>query len=263
VVVDIQAVEVEEDIPVVVAAAEVDMPKLLLSLVEVVVVVPTAVILDLQDHPVNLDNLEVLAIPVPLDHLETLVALTLHPVHQLLHHHANHAVLDHPDPLGHLAPLEMPEAPANQDKVAELLHPDLLDQKAHLANLATLDNLAALDNLANLLNQPLLLQDHLAHLEMLDQTANLDNPEHQEEAVDKDHLDPKDLPDHPAQLANLETLVNLATLVNLEVLEKRVFARNTAPSTVVSSSKTELAVKLLTIFVLFEHFVRAKQKHSL
>jgi hypothetical protein len=262
-VVDIQVVEVEEeDIPVVAAAVVVvDMHKLLLPLYQLVV--PTAAILDLQDHPVNLDNLEDLATPVPLEHLEILVALTLHPVHQLLHHHANHVLLDHPDPLDHLAPLEMPEAPANQDKVVELLHPDLLDQKDHLANLATLDNLAALDNLANLLNQPLLLQDHLAHLEMLDHPANLDNPEHQEEAVDKDHLDPKDLPDHPAQLVNLETLVNLATLVKLEVLEKRVFARNTAPSTVVSSSRTELAVKLLIIFVLFEHFVRAKHKHSL
>ena len=95
---------------------------------------------------------------MPLDHLEILVALMLHPVHQLLHHHANPALLDHPDPLDHLAPLEKPEAPVNQDKVVVLLHPDLLDQKAHLVNLATLDNLAALDNLANLLNQPLLLQ---------------------------------------------------------------------------------------------------------
>jgi hypothetical protein len=164
------------------------------------------------------------------------------------HHHANHALqvlLAHPaNPVN----LATPDKTDNPENLEETHNPDLLDQKAHLAHLETLvplDNPETLEPLLKAKESNLDLLDHLEMLEHLDNLANPVNPETMDNPV---ALDPKA---HPAHLANQETpetTVNQANPDNLEVLEKRVSARNTAPSMVVFSSKMELADKQCRFF---------------
>ena len=181
-----------------------------------------------------------LVLLVPLDNLVNNPLLL---ANNNKHHHANHAQLDHPAHLDHPDLLEMLDQMATLDLLVDQLPLANLDQKDLPAHLAQMDNLVLLDNLVpplnpmefNLAHLDLLeMLDHLAHLDLLDNLVPMELLETQDQKVP---LAPMEI------LDPMETQVHPDKLDPLVVLEKRVSAPNTAPSTVVSSSKTELAVK--------------------
>jgi hypothetical protein len=167
-----------------------------------------------------------------------------------LHPHANHAHKDHPDLLAHPDLLETQERlvpPADPDTMLLPEPPvpeDLPDQ---------LEKPAPLDPLANLDNPPSAspsLPDPRENPEISDHP---DLPVHLVNPVWMAHLDQPDPRENPEPLAPMEPTETPDLLDHPappERRERRVFARNTAPSTVVSSSKTELADKSINwVFV--------------
>ena len=186
--------------------------------------------------------------PVHLVPLDNLVNNPLLLANNNNHPHANHAQLDHPAHLDHPDLLEMLDQMATLDLLVDQLPLANLDQKDLPAHLAQMDNLVLLDNLVpplnpmefNLAHLDLLeMLDHLAHLDLLDNLVPMELLETQDQKVP---LAPMEI------LDPMETQVHPDKLDPLVVLEKRVSAPNIAPSTVVSSSKTELAVKHLHLF---------------
>jgi hypothetical protein len=179
--------------------------------------------------------------PVLLANLETLASHQLLHANQQLHHHANPAHKDLPVHQVH------PDLPETQERLVLLADLDmmlLLEPLDHVDHPDLLVNPALLDHLENLVFPLLLCHLFLAllenpeisdHLDLLDHLANPVWTAHQ------DLLDPKE---------NLELLV-ITVLMEIQDLQahldqlvlpaRRVSARNTVPSTVVSSSKTALA----------------------
>jgi hypothetical protein len=208
---------------------------------------------------VLVDNQGLLVLPVTMVALVKPVLLVppvnlekhlLNHVPNKLHHHANHVLLDH---LAHLAHPVLPVMLDQMDnlvQMADLLllenldHQDLLDLPALMDNpeLPETQELMPSQKAFNLAHLDLLVMlDHPDLLDLLDNLAMMVHP---------DNLDQKD---HPAQLEILALMVNLVLpdkLVPLVELEKKVSAPNIAPSTVVSSSKTELADKQISLFTL-------------
>ena len=169
----------------------------------------------------------------------------------LLPHHANHALKvlpAHPDLLDHLV---MPEPLDNLEILALMLHPANPDQKDHLDLLESPDNLVPLVSLEPPLNLNLSFQVNLdllvkpAHLDLQDPPVNLVLMALPGQLDQKDHLD---LMDPLAKTDNPALPVNPAPL---DPLERRVSARNTVPSMVVCSSKTEPDVRHLYLLVFF------------
>jgi len=164
------------------------------------------------------------------------------------HPHANPAQLDHPAHLVHPDLLEMLDQTATLDLLVDQLPLANLDQKDLLAHLDQMDNLAPLDNLVPLPKAMEFNLDHQDQLEMLDHLA------HPDLLVNLETMELPETQDPKVPLAPMETLDPMETQVPpdkldpLVVLEKRVSAPNTVPSTVVSSSKTELADKHLHLF---------------
>jgi hypothetical protein len=180
--------------------------------------------------------------PVLLANLETLASHQLLHANQQLHHHAN---------------------PAHKDLPAHQVHPDLLETQERLVLLADLDMMLLLEPLdhvdhPDLLVNPALL-DHLENpvfqhkanhlllesLEKLEISDHLDLLDHLVNPVwtaHQDLLDQKENLDFPVITVLMEILDLQAHLDQLVLPARRVSARNTVPSTVVSSSKTALAL---------------------
>jgi len=201
-------------------------------------------------------NLALLVLLVTMDVLVNPVLLALpvlpekHPhslVPNKLHHHANHALLDH------LVHLDLPDQLVMQDQMVnqEMEEAQPLPASQDLKDLQVLldqmETLGLQGNPVHLLNQKELPQAHQDLLEMLDHLAHQDLLDNLETMV---HLDNPDLKVPLVQMEILEAMANPVLLVKLdlpEVQEKRVSAPNIVLSMVVSSSKTELADKHLHI----------------
>lgn len=176
-------------------------------------------------------------------------------------HHANNAQPASPAQLDLPVLLASPEPPDHLVKVAELLHQAHLDPKDHLDHPALLEtpvHLALLDNLLLLAQSLPESLDHLAMLDLLALLVNLVPPDKAELA----HPDPKAHPDLLEPPDNLATTALPATLVLPELAAREVSARNTAPSTVVFSSRMEQDVAKhsaaeFLILVLFGYFKQA------
>jgi len=159
------------------------------------------------------------------------------------HHRANLALKVLPAHLVNPVNLETPVPTDNPASLADNHNPDLQDPKVPLAHPETLvlpDNPETPELPLNPKASNLDLQAQLEMLAPQDNPAALANPETMDNPVNPD---PKDLPAHPVQLATPVKMVNPDNPVNPEAKARRVSARNTAPSTVVSSSKTEPADK--------------------
>lgn len=173
------------------------------------------------------------------DHLASLVALHWRSARSSHHHHAGHAHQDHPVPLAHLEMLATPDPTVNlaaQARMVPTAHPAQLDPTAHLAPQARMVTreppaptpLAAHPPLEMLV--PLVRLAHPAHLV---KTAPLAQMEAPAQLATRAH------PDRLARPATTELLATRDHLAQMVQRENRVFAPNTAPPTVVSSSRTE------------------------
>ena len=202
---------------------------------------------DLLVHPVTMVALVKPALLVPPVNLAKHL---LNHVLNKLHHHANHALLDH---LAHLAPPVLPVMLDQMEilvQMADLLLLENLDHQVLLDHLALMDNPELPETQELMLNLKVYNLAHLDQLVMLDHPDLLDLLDNLVTMVHLDNLDPKV---HLAQLEILALMVNLVLpdkLVPLVELEKKVSAPNIVPSTVVSSSKTELADKQISLFNL-------------
>jgi len=163
-------------------------------------------------------------------------------------HHASLAQLvlpdqmDNPDNLATLVKMDNPERAVetpNLDPQDPKVHPDLPDNPVDPDNPATPDNP---------LNPKALPPAHPDLPAMLELPDNPEAPDNLEAMDNPDNLDPKAHPANPVDLANPETMDNPATLANPEAKANEVSARNTAPSTVVFSSKMERGVKPEAVF---------------
>jgi len=199
-----------------------------------------------QDHPVHLALLENQERTASLEHQE----FPEHPAdpqrclaNRSLRHHVNHAHKDHRD-------LQVPQEQAatsvhqaNQEDQEMTPHPENQGLKDHQDHQENQDNQDQLENQEHPPSAKLLFQVNPAQLEIKEPQAPQDQQDNQaqtdyRELQDrKDPADPKDLPetmDNPVLKVHLDLL---------ELLEKRASARNTAPSMVEFSSRTELVVK--------------------
>jgi hypothetical protein len=180
--------------------------------------------------------------PVLLANLETLASHQLLHANQQLHHHANPAHKDLPAHQVH------PDLPETQERLVLLADLDmmlLLEPLDHVDHPALLVNPALLDHLASLVFPLLLCHLFLAllenpeisdHLDLLDHLANPVWTAHQ------DLLDQRENLDFPVITVLMEIKDLQAHLDQLVLPARRVSARNTVPSMVVSSSKTALVV---------------------
>jgi hypothetical protein len=209
-----------------------------------------AVLEDNLDPQVPLVTMVVLVKPVLLVPLANLAKHLLNHVLNKHHHHANHAQQDHP---AHQVPLVLPvmlELQVNLEALVDLLLLENLDLLDLLAHLVLMDNLAHPVTL-ELMHK--VKEFNQAHLDLLVTLDHLDLPDLLEILAVMELLVNLDLKDLLAQLEILEVMVNLEhpdKLVPLVELEKKVSAPNIVPSTVVSSSKTELADKPISLFTL-------------
>jgi len=201
---------------------------------------------------------------VPLDCPETQANHQFNHASQSLLLHANLAHKDHPahpDQLDHLAMPELPDNPETQEPTLHPANPVQKDLPAHPESPVLLVPLASLVPLlkANLWSPE--NQDQLEKPDHPDLPVNLDNPAPMEP---QDPLDPKDPlapTDHPDKTVNPDPLANPA---QLEAPARRVSARNTVPSTVVSSSKMEPGAKLDKILVAsLPRFIQVSSAASL
>jgi len=198
--------------------------------------------LDLLVHPETMDN------PAKLELLVQMANLVNHQlllVNNKLLHHANHAQLEHPVHLDLLDLLVMLDQMATLELLAAQLLLASQDQKDLQAHLDLMDNLVLPVNLVPLLKAKEFNLDHLDPLVMLDHLDHPDLPAVLEMMELPVIQELKDLPAPTATPDPTETQVLPVKLVLPVVLEKKVSAPNIAPSMVVSSSKTELAVNHL------------------
>jgi hypothetical protein len=161
---------------------------------------------------------------------------------QSLHHHASLVQLVHQGHPVLQAPLGMLANRAHQATQEATPHPENQDQRDHQAHLAARDNQDHPENQELQLNHPHLNPDLPDQSEMLAHPDPQALQDSQDQMQDQDPLDPKD---PQARQAHLETTANRAHQDNLErqeMPERRVSARNTAPSMEVSSSRMEHAV---------------------
>jgi len=154
--------------------------------------------------------------------------------------HASLALLDHLDLPAHLDHQETTEAMDNLATPALSHNPDLQD---HLVNPDSPDNLDTPEDLdsqdspdrANQLDP-----DSPVHQETKDHPDLQDNQAAQDSQEDLEPQDQKDHPDNQAHPETMDSLANPDKLDNLVAQERRVSAPNIVPSTVESSSRTEL-----------------------
>jgi len=189
-----------------------------------------------------------MVVPVKLELLEPLANLANNPLllannNKLLH--ASLAPLELPAHLDLPDLLVMLDQMATLDPMVAQLPLVSLDQKDLLDLPAQMDNLVLPVTQVLPLNPKVLPLALLDLLVMLEPLAHLDLPAVLETMVLPVNLDPKDLPAPTETLDPMDNLVLPDKLAQLVVQEKKVSAPNIAPSMVVSSSKTELAVKHL------------------
>jgi len=188
-------------------------------------------------HPARLEMQGDPETLVPPEHLETLDAPPFKHVNKSPRHLVTHVLLVLLDPLVPQVHLAMLDQMDNLDKEEAILNQVRQDRKAHPDPLDRQDNQDTMDNPANLLSHKKPAQDnqaHLATLDLLDHQDPLDNPAIR---ADLAHLAPKDLLEILVLPETMAIQATLARPVHLEALERKVFARNTAPWTVESSSK--------------------------
>jgi hypothetical protein len=193
---------------------------------------------DLLDLPVNLADPEIQELLEALASPENLLSQC---ANLRLLHHASHAQEVNPDHQDLPDPTDSPEAPEAQDNLAETHNLDLPDHLDLLDPTETPDSpdhLDSPDNPERALKPDL---DLLDHLESPDQLDNPDSPEDLDNLEALANPDPKDLPEDPDSPETTDSPVNPDPLDSPEALARRVSARNTAPSTAESSSRTELA----------------------
>jgi len=161
---------------------------------------------------------------------------------QSLHHHANlvHKVRqDLPDHQDHQ---EMLDNPAPQETQEAILHQESQDQRDHQDLQDHQDNQEHQENQAHQHKAPRLKQELRDHQETPDHQDLQDHQDSQETTQGQDQQDQKDHPDHQDHQETMDNLEHLVKVEHQEMQEKRVSARNTAPSMVESSSRTELDV---------------------
>jgi len=191
---------------------------------------------DHPDHPETMDS------PVKAEHPEAPDKLADHQfkhVNKLLHLHVIPAQPDHPD---HLVPPEhpvMPDQTETLDKVAAIHKQAHPDQKDHLDHQDLMDNPVPPDNPAPQLNHKKQDRDKQDQPEMQDHQDHQDQPDNQDSRAAQEPQDQRDQMDNPEHPEMTDSLATPVKLVNLEALVRRVFARNTVPSTEESSSRME------------------------
>lgn len=194
------------------------------------------VFLDPQDGPERTAAQANLVCP---DHLASLVALHWRSARSSHHPHAGHAHQDHPVPLAHLEMLATPDQTVNLEALARMVPTDHLaqpDPTAHLAPQARTERRDHRDPTLLAFQPPLEMlvnPEKLAHPAHLVKTALLAQMEAPAQLATRAH------PDRLARPATTELLETRDHLAQMVQRENRVFAPNTAPPTVVSSSKTE------------------------
>jgi len=198
-----------------------------------------------QDRPDLLEMVAVQAIPEHQEILATQVDLPSKRVNKLLPRHAIHVQQDLLDLPEALALPVMPVLMVNLDHLEETRSLDQLDRKGRPDRPDQMDSLVNPADLEiplhlNLLPQALLArQARMALLDLPDLQGSPDNPEDQASLVLRAL---QEVPDYQGMMASqaVQAMPDLQ-----EVLVRRVSARNTVPSMVECSSRTEHAdVKL-------------------
>jgi hypothetical protein len=193
-----------------------------------------------------LATMDGLAMQADPEHPETQAAHPLACVNKLLRHRVIRVPPVHPVHQAVQARQAMPVPTAitvKEEATHSLDQQDLKDLTDPLANQALMDNLA---HPVRMLNRNKAAKAHLApqetpaHPDHLDQLDNLANPE------DLAHQGQRDLTETQEHPEMMVSKANRAVRAVQEVEAKRVSARNTAPSTEVSSSRTALADVSLT-----------------
>jgi len=185
---------------------------------------------------------------VDQDHQELPVYPATQAVHQhllanpLLHHRANLAPEDSQDHQAHLDHLETQVHPGSLGKVEVMLHQENLDQRDLQDHPASQDSQDRPENQEHPLNHRPHNQDLQVHQEMQVHPDSQEHPVNQAVMDSQDSQDPKDLQAHQVHPAMMALQDSQVQAVNLEVAARRASAPSTAPSMVVSSSRTVLAV---------------------
>lgn len=202
---------------------------------------------DLQELAVPPEDQDDQESQVPQDYPETQESHQFNHASQSHHLHVNHALPDHRDHLDHQDLQETLEPQEHQEIQELILHQAKQDQKDHQD---------PQDNPANPVRQespePQLKAAHHNQVpqDPLETQDHQDQPALQDSLVMTQARDPRDRKDHPDHQDPQETMDSQDhqdRQEHQEMPEKRVFARNTAPSMEVSSSKMELAVVKLKL----------------
>jgi len=205
---------------------------------------PTAAAEVKPDHQDHLETLDAQETP---EHQAAQATQDAHPLkfaNRPLHHLATLAQLDRQDHQEPPALQEMLDQTANPDKEAAALNQDPLDHQDHQDHLVSQETQEPQDNPDSQPSPKKPDQDSQAQLETpdhQDHQAQLDSQDSQEAQEPQDR---KDLQETPELQETTVSQVIQAKPATQEAPARRVFARNTAPWTAVSSSRTELvAVK--------------------
>jgi len=194
------------------------------------------------DKQVHRDQQETTDNPAKAEPQETLDNLEDHqfkPVNKQLHHHVTHALLDHPDHPDLQAPqetLDPTETPAKEVAHPNQDHQDPKDHQDHQDPTVTQEAQVSQEHQPNLKKQD---QEHLDPPETQDHQDHQDPQDSLDSQVAQGNQDKRDQTDNQERQEMTDSLVSQETPDPLEVQEKKVSARNTAPSTVVSSSRME------------------------
>lgn len=199
-----------------------------------------------QERMVNLESLELPARQeTPESHQQPHVNLPLHPHASLVHK-------GHRDLPVHQEAQATQERLAPQDDQELMPHPEVLDQEDHLDHPESPDQLAPMENQESPPNPNHWFQANQENPETKDPP---DHPARQELQEMMDHPDPLEAKENQAPMEPQDKMDKLDQLDPPEEQaqqERRVSARNTAPWTVESSSRTVRVVKLKFNKILYD-----------
>jgi len=193
---------------------------------------------DLQDHQEITGSQENRVLP------EIQVKLDVHqskPVSKLLHPHVTHVPLDHQDHQEAQEPQEMQDQTETPDKEAVAHNLGRQDLKAHLDHQDQTVTPEALDSQEHQLKAKKPDQEPQDQQETLDHQDHQDQLEVQDNQEGQDNQEAKGPAGIPELRVTMDSQDNQDHLDNQEAPVKRVSVRNTALSTVESSSKMEHA----------------------
>jgi len=195
--------------------------------------------------------------PVPLDHLDPMESqetledqeLQVSPASLLnpsanrpLHHHASLAPTANQDPQAHQDLTDNQEDQDSQERVEETQLQDHQDHRDHQETPEALDSQEAPDSQEHQHRARETPPEHQDLQEMPELQDSQENQERLEAQDSQEAQDPRDLQDRQAAPETMVNQASLAQPASQDPVERREFARSTAPSMVESSSRTELVV---------------------